>query len=121
MEEEEELTDNAAGDDNLTESLKALSLQQQSEVKDIKIVCDDLTLVCDSVTLRQKSKYFDAFLNFEDSLEAIEIKGGIDKLVCKTIIDYFNGEDLAVNVDNFQDLLLGRKFLSKVSIYTMNE
>jgi len=111
MEEEEELTDNAAGDDNLTESLKALSLQQQSEVKDIKIVCDDLTLVCDSVTLRQKSKYFDAFLNFEDSLEAIEIKGGIDKLVCKTIIDYFNGEDLAVNVDNFQDLLLGSIFL----------
>ena len=91
--------------EDLTDKLESLGLKSESKL--IKIILNEKILTCESTILKEKSKYFEAFLNFDPTQEEIEIKGGIEEDACQIIIEYFNGADLNLNLENFQDVLQG--------------
>ena len=91
--------------EDLTDKLESLGLKSESKL--IKIILNEKILICESSILKEKSKYFEAFLNFDPTQEEIEIKGGIEEDASQIIIEYFNGADLNLNLENFQDVLQG--------------
>ena len=98
--------------DNLDIELEALVIKENDEKTEIKrqlkIILGDKELLCDIDVLKRQSRYFEAFINFDPDREEVEIKGGVEESACSAIIDHFNGEELKINEDNFQDLLQGK-------------
>jgi len=84
--------------------------QLEISTKILRIVIDDEEILCDNELLIKECKYFDAFSHFEKTNE-INLKGGISLSTCKTILDFLNGEELQIDLNNFQDVLQASLFL----------
>ena len=102
--------------ENLTQQLELLDLKHESKI--IQIIINENVLTCESDVLKEKSKYFEAFLNIAaPAQEELEIKGGIEENALKVIIDFFNGVDLKLSLANFQDVLQGIYNYSQLHVF----